>query len=298
MLQSKQSEAFLAVAETGSFELAAERLNITASAVTLRVQSLEKNLGHLLIVRERPCRVTQAGLSLLHYLQHSRLLEQNFIQNLTGKIANSAFYQINIATNADSLATWLLPLLQDALIEQKIIVHFHVDDQSQTHHLLEAGLVNACVTTESQPMKDCVAAYLGRMNYRFTMTPTFARQWFPQGLHRDALRAAPALIFNEKDQMHTHAIQQRFGLNPTQYPHHCIPSSNGFVDAMMMGLGYGWLPNYQAEKSLNNGTLVEIAPKLQIELPLYWHHWRRQSIQLESLTKVLIEQAQLFLNGD
>lgn len=298
MLQSKQSEAFLAVAETGSFELAAERLSITASAVTLRVQSLEKNLGHLLIVRERPCRATQAGLSLLHYLQHSRLLEKNFIQNLTGKIANSAFYQINIATNADSLATWLLPLLQDALIEQKIIVHFHVDDQSQTHHLLEAGLVNACVTTESQPMKGCVAEYLGRMNYRFTMTPTFAQQWFPQGLHRDALRAAPALIFNEKDQMHTHAIQQRFGLNPTQYPHHCIPSSNGFVDAMMMGLGYGWLPNYQAEKSLNNGTLVEIAPKLQIELPLYWHHWRRQSIQLESLTKVLIEQAQLFLNGD
>lgn len=298
MLQSKQSEAFLAVAETGSFELAAERLNITASAVTLRVQSLEKNLGHLLIVRERPCRVTQAGLSLLHYLQHSRLLEQNFIQNLTGKIANSAFYQINIATNADSLATWLLPLLQDTIIKQKIIAHFHVDDQSQTHHLLEAGLVNACVTTESQPMKGCVAAYLGRMNYRFTMTPTFAQQWFPQGLHRDALRAAPALIFNEKDQMHTHAIQQRFGLNPTQYPHHCIPSSNGFVDAMMMGLGYGWLPNYQAEKSLNNGTLVEIAPKLQIELPLYWHHWRRQSIQLESLTKVLIEQAQLFLNGD
>ena len=298
MLQSKQSEAFLAVAETGSFELAAERLNITASAVTLRVQSLEKNLGHLLIVRERPCRVTQAGLSLLHYLQHSRLLEKNFIQNLTGKIANSAFYQINIATNADSLATWLLPLLQDALIEQKIIVHFHVDDQSQTHHLLEAGLVNACVTTESQPMKGCVAEYLGRMNYRFTMTPTFAQQWFPQGLHRNALRAAPALIFNEKDQMHTHAIQQRFGLNSTQYPHHCIPSSNGFVDAMMMGLGYGWLPNYQAEKSLNNGTLVEIAPKLQIELPLYWHHWRRQSIQLESLTKVLIEQAQLFLNGD
>jgi len=35
MLQSKHSEAFLAVAETGSFEQAAIRLNITASAVTL-----------------------------------------------------------------------------------------------------------------------------------------------------------------------------------------------------------------------------------------------------------------------
>ena len=42
MLQSKHSEAFLAVAETGSFEQAAIRLNITASAVTLRLQTLEK----------------------------------------------------------------------------------------------------------------------------------------------------------------------------------------------------------------------------------------------------------------
>ena len=63
MLNSKQCDAFLAVAEMGSFDLAAERLCITASAVTLRVQSLEKTLGHLLIVRERPCRVTQAGQS-------------------------------------------------------------------------------------------------------------------------------------------------------------------------------------------------------------------------------------------
>lgn len=178
MLNHKQCDAFLAVAETGSFDLAAEQLCITASAVTLRVQSLEKSLGHLLIVRERPCRPTQAGQSLLHYLQHSRLLEQSFIQNLTGHMNTSAFYQINIATNADSLATWLLPLLQSTLIEQKIVVHFQVDDQSQTHHLLEAGLVNACVTDESQAMKGCVAEYIGDMNYRFVATPNFALQWF------------------------------------------------------------------------------------------------------------------------
>lgn len=44
MLRHKACEAFLAVAETGSFEQAAIRLHITASAVTLRVQSLEKDL--------------------------------------------------------------------------------------------------------------------------------------------------------------------------------------------------------------------------------------------------------------
>lgn len=45
MLNSKQCDAFLAVAETGSFDLAAERLCITAGVVTMRVQSLENPWG-------------------------------------------------------------------------------------------------------------------------------------------------------------------------------------------------------------------------------------------------------------
>ncbi|MEN8992006.1 MULTISPECIES: LysR family transcriptional regulator ArgP [unclassified Acinetobacter] len=290
MLQSKHSEAFLAVAETGSFEQAALRLNITASAVTLRLQTLEKKLGHVLIVRERPCRPTLAGQSLLHYLQHSKLLEHNFLQNLTGQTAN-AFYQVNIATNADSLATWLLPLLKDLLIEEKIVIHFQVDDQSQTHHLLEAGLVNACVTTESEAMKGCVAEYLGEMHYRFVATPDFIQRWFGQGVTRNALKAAPALIFNEKDDLHTQSIQKNFGLNPSQYPHHFIPSSTAFFDAITMGLGYGWLPDYQSKDLLAAGKLIELSTELSIDLALYWHHWNQQSVQLQKLTAVVLQHA-------
>lgn len=290
MLQSKHSEAFLAVAETGSFEQAALRLNITASAVTLRLQTLEKKLGHVLIVRERPCRPTLAGQSLLHYLQHSKLLEHNFLQNLTGQTAN-AFYQVNIATNADSLATWLLPLLKNLLIEEKIVIHFQVDDQSQTHHLLEAGLVNACVTTESDAMKGCIAEYLGEMHYRFVATPDFIQRWFSQGVTRNALRAAPALIFNEKDDLHTQSIQKNFGLNPSQYPHHFIPSSTAFFDAITMGLGYGWLPDYQSKDLLAAGKLIELSTELSIDLALYWHHWNQQSIQLQKITAVMLQHA-------
>ena len=296
MLNHKHCAAFLAVAETGSFDLAAIQLCITASAVTLRIQSLEKQLGHLLIVRERPCRVTQAGQALLHHLQHSRLLEQGLLQTLTGQTSDSPFYQINIAINADSLATWLLPLLKDILIKEKIVVHFQVDDQSETHHLLEAGLVNACLTTESNAMKGCVAEYLGNMHYRFVATPEFSQQWFKHGVNRDALRQAPALIFNEKDQMHTRSIQQKFGLHPTQYPHHFIPSASGFVDAIVMGLGYGWLPDYQANRYLQNGTLIALTDQLNIDLPLYWHHWKQQSPPLFTLTECLKQHAQKRMN--
>jgi LysR family transcriptional regulator, chromosome initiation inhibitor len=287
MLNHKQCEAFLAVAETGSFDLAAERLCLTASAITLRVQQLEKYLGHVLIVRERPCRVTTSGQSLLHYLQHRRLLEDQLLQQLTGQSKGHDFYQLNIATNDDSLATWLLSTLQEVLLEEKIVLHLQVDDQSQTHRLLEAGRVNACISTEVQAMKGCQAIPINTMTYHLVATPDFVERWFKHGLTRDSVKQAPAVIYNAKDTLHTDLIQQYFGLNPQSYPHHYIPSSTSFVDAILLGLGFGMLPDAQIGTRLETGELINLLPQYRHELKLYWHHWNQQSKQLQKLTSVL-----------
>ena len=296
MLNHKQCDAFFAVAETGSFDLAAARLCITASAVTLRVQSLEKTLGHLLIVRERPCRVTQAGQSLLHYLQHARLLEQSLIQDLTGKASASDFYRVHIASNDDSLATWLLPALRQTLLEEKIALHLQVDDQSQTHHLLEAGLVNACISTEVNAMNGCLAQPLGAMTYRMVATPEFSRQWFASGIGREALRQAPAVIYNKKDRLHTDIILKKFGLSAESYPHHYIPSSTAFTEAVFLGLGFGMVPDYQIAGRLETGRLIEVMPEARCDIQLYWHHWKQQSAPLQKLTAALLQHAHQHMN--
>lgn len=295
MLQSKQSDAFLAVAETGSFELAAERLNITASAVTLRVQTLEKQLGQILILRERPCKVTATGQNVLQFLQQQRLLEHNLIQSLHGQRSPSQFFKFNIASNADALATWLLPCLQEILIREKIIINLKLDDQTQTHHLLEAGLVNACISTEVKTMNGCVAMALGKMRYRMVATPEFAQHYFANGVNREVLRSVPAVIFNEKDHVHDHILQQHFGLTQNTYPCHFIPSSTAFMDAILLGLGYGMLPDLQMQAHLDDGKLIDIMPFAYTDIQLYWHHWKQQSRQLEQLTHALIQQTKTIL---
>lgn len=90
-----------------------------SSAVSLRVQALEKYLGQILIIRGRPCVLTQAGQTLLQHLRHTRLMEQNLLQGLMGKSSESEFYKIALASNADSLATWLLPSIQQTLLKKK-----------------------------------------------------------------------------------------------------------------------------------------------------------------------------------
>ncbi len=296
MLSNKSCEAFLAVAESGSFEEAAQQLCITASAVTLRVQSLEKDLGQILLLRERPCRVTQTGQKLLEHLQHQRLREQNLLQQFMGQSSQHEFHQFSIATNADSLSTWLLKVLQTTLIEHKIALKLSLDDQTQTHQLLETGLVNACISTESIAMKGCEVHYLGQMTYRMVATPSFVEKWFKDGIHRDALRQAPAIIFNDKDLMHHQLILNLFGLNQQSYPHYFIPSSTAFLEAVHLDLGFGLLPEYQIGDDLQTGKLIEIMPNAKTEMKLYWHHWKQQSVLLQQLTIDLLEKAQHQMN--
>ncbi|MFH7803869.1 LysR family transcriptional regulator ArgP [Acinetobacter sp. BSP-53] len=296
MLSSKSCEAFLAVAESGSFDEAAQRLCITASAVTLRVQALEKDLGQILLLRERPCRVTQAGQKLLEHLQHQRLREQNLLQQFMGQSSQHEFHQFSIATNADSLSTWLLKVLQSTLIKHKIALKLSLDDQTQTHQLLETGLVNACISTESTAMKGCEVHYLGQMTYCMVATPSFVERWFKNGIHRDALKHAPAIIFNGKDLMHHQVILNLFGLNQQSYPHYFIPSSTAFVEAVHLGLGFGLVPECQIGDDLQTGKLVEIMPNAKTEMKLYWHHWKQQSVLLQQLTIDLLEKAQHQMN--
>ena len=295
MLTAKFCEAFLAVVETGSFEQAAIRLCITASAVTLRVQSLEKQLGHTLIVRERPCRATTAGQLLLEHLQHQRLMEQNLLQQLGGQYDDSSFYKLNIASNADSLETWLLPSIRDQLLEHRITLNLRIDDQSRTHELLETGAVNACISSEASTMKGCVTHTLGAMRYQMVATPEFIQKWFQTGLDRHAFRAAPAVIYNDKDQLHSDLMLRLFGLNMQSYPYHFIPSATSFVEAIRLGFGFGIIPEMQIQPQLQSGELQVLIPEAQTDVMLYWHHWKQQSAPLKVLTDCIVEQAQALL---
>jgi DNA-binding transcriptional LysR family regulator len=66
----KGLETFAAVAEAGSFEGAARRLNATAPAVSKRISELESELGIRLFERStRSCQVTMQGRALLKFAQ-------------------------------------------------------------------------------------------------------------------------------------------------------------------------------------------------------------------------------------
>ena len=63
--------AFLEIAATGSFQNAAERLNITQSAISARIKTLEERLNRILFTRKRSgIELTDAGIRFQRHAQN------------------------------------------------------------------------------------------------------------------------------------------------------------------------------------------------------------------------------------
>lgn len=292
MLDARKGEALLAVIDSGSFEQAASRLNLTPSAVSQRVSAMESELGMPLIIRSKPCRATAAGQRLVQYLRRARLLEDEFIAD-SGEAAGPL--SVALAVNNDTLATWLLPGLSEFLIREHILLDILLDDQDHTYTLLAQGLALAGVSSHAQPMRGCEVQTLGAMRYRLLAAPAFAARWFPDGLQREAARMAPLMVFDRKDTLQSSFLQRELGLPPGSYPCHYMPASEAFHNAVRLGLGYGMIPEQQFGQELETGALVDLAPAIPTDVMLYWHAWRVQSPKLERLSAQVVAAARKVL---
>lgn len=278
-------DAFETVLQEGSFERAARRLNLTQSAVSQRVKLLEAELGQVLLVRSKPVQPTPAGRRLLPYLAQLRLVEAE-AQRALAPGRRGGPQRLAVGVNADTLATWFLPAVAQVVQDEALVLDCVVDDQDHTHDLLSNGEVLGCVSTRADPIRGCAAERLGVMPYLCVGSPAFRRRWFPRGLTRSALARAPAIVFGRHDDMHDAFLRRHFGLDAGQYPHHVVPSSEGFLAFALAGLGYGFVPEIQARDQLARGELIELTTERE-DVVLYWHHWQVQSPLMAKLAHAI-----------
>ena len=290
---TRQCAALMSVIDSGSFEAAAQQLNLTPSALSQRVRALEIQLGTTLIIRSRPCRATTAGQRLLQHLRRVAEMEQDVAETFSDQPHTPV--SIALAVNADSLDSWVLPALADFLIKENILLDISIDDQEHTHTLLENGTVLGCISAESQAMRGCEAEFLGHMRYQAVASKAFSQHWFPKGMQRDSVRHAPILTFNRKDQLQSQFLREHFGLSDQACPGHYVPATAPYNRAIALGLGWGMIPELMLkDPSLATG-LVRLAARHPVDVPLYWHRWKVQSPRLARLSAKLVKAARLAL---
>jgi LysR family transcriptional regulator (chromosome initiation inhibitor) len=290
----EQLETLAAVVGDGTFDAAARRLNVTPSAISQRIKALEQQLGRVVVVRSKPVRATDSGAALLRLAQQLVVLEQEAAGELGLEGGDASAPVVPLAVNADSMATWLLPALAEVAAQHPLAVELHRDDQEYTAALLADGTVMAAVTSDSKPVAGCTVTPLGRMVYRPVATPGFAARWFPRGVDGVALAAAPLIDFDRKDELQARYIRS-VTRRPVSPPRHLVPASADFATAVTLGLGWGMLPDQQADAARAAGALVTLDDTRSIAVPRFWQQWNLRSALLDRVAAVVVAHARAAL---
>lgn len=283
-------QTLLTIVDEGSFEVAAAVLGISPSAVSQRIKSLEKEVGRVLIRRTSPASATEAGEVLVQAARRMALLQAETNAQLKGRMER---VPLSVAVNADSLATWFRPVLGAVAGFGTATLRLRIEDEAHTLALLRRGDVLGAITREPTPVNGCESMPLGMIRYHAVATPALRNEFLNDG-EVDWSRM-PALRFGPNDALQDADLEGRLGEGvPRRRRVSQIPSSEGFLEAARVGLGWALLPELQAAHLVSAGELVLLDAEV-VEVALFWQRWKLHSDLLDQLTAAVAEAAELML---
>ncbi|MBG6094311.1 LysR family transcriptional regulator ArgP [Nocardioides luteus] len=283
-LDPTQLETLVVIAEEGTFDAAARRLHITPSAVSQRIRALERAAGQVLVRRTTPCTPTEAGEPLIRQGRQLRLLLAEAAASLgADETSADTVVDLSVVVNADTLATWFRPVLDEVATWDRTALRITVEDQGYSADALRRGEVLAAVTSEPKPVQGCTVEPLGRLRYTPGATPELVeRHRKGRGIEWSAI---PMIVFNEKDHLQDEVLAAHGASRPPVV--HRVPSSHDFHEAIRRGLGWGMLLDAQAEADLASGRTIPLPGAKPIDVQLFWQRWRLDSVALDDLSEAV-----------
>lgn len=114
-MDTRQLRSLLAIVETGSFAGAADKVNLTPSAISQQVQALEHEIGALLFDRSsRPPRLTAAGQQMIETAREVLKLTQTAVDAISGRGVAGTLTLGSVRTSALSLLPRAIVGLREA----------------------------------------------------------------------------------------------------------------------------------------------------------------------------------------
>ncbi|MEK7417977.1 MAG: HTH-type transcriptional regulator ArgP [Pseudomonadota bacterium] len=293
MLDYAGLEALAAVVREGSFERAARKLHVTPSAVSQRIKLLEERVGQVLVLRGQPCSGTEAGRRLCLHVEQVALLENDLRRKNPELVpeGQTALPTLKLAVNADSLSTWFMDAMSAFTRDGNELLDISINDQDHTAKRIREGEVMAAVTATSSAIPGCNTWPLGRMRYVAAASPDFIRRYLKDGITPEAMARTPMMSYGRKDSLQDQWLQRLGAEGRRSTPRHFLPSNQGYTRACELGMGWGMHPPLMIGAQLAEGSLVELLPGNDLDIPMYWAHARNAQASLQRLTDCVIQAA-------
>ena len=289
-------KAFLAVAETGSFSLAADHLHLTQPAVSKRIAQLEQQLDARLFDRiGRTVRLTDTGQTLAE--RANAILQQvedteRAIRNLTGDTRG----QLSLATS-HHVGLWRLPDVLKRFIDQHpgVTLDLHFMDSEVAHErILQGELEMAIITLAPTGHERLVAEPVWRDRLVFVCAREHDLS-HRRGITLGDLAAYPAIL----PDMSTFTGRIVKGMFEDHGLRLTVGMSTNYLETikMLIGVGLGWsvLPETMVDGDV---TVLEIDARIERTLGVIHHVNRTLSNAGVAFIELLREASDYSKNPD
>jgi DNA-binding transcriptional LysR family regulator len=163
MLTFKQMEALYWIVQLGSFEAAAARLNTTQSAVSKRVQELERAFDVAVFDRaNRSARLTERGTEFFEHAKELLESRDRIVERMSSK--ESLVRQIRIGVTELTALTWLPRLVAAIQAEYpKVKVEAEVELNAILRERLAAATVDIIIVPQTHEVEPFAATLVGQV---------------------------------------------------------------------------------------------------------------------------------------
>ena len=257
-LSSRQLEAFVVVARTLNFTRAAERLNLTQSALSQRIRKLEEELGAALFVRAPGAvRLTDTGTRILRYCEAKESLESEILADLATSNSEELAGGIRIAGHLSIMRPVALPILAPLLREHpKVHCELINADLKKLPGMLKQGEADLVILDHALPWAALETFHLGDEAYVAIESAQFTT------------RPDVYLDINPDDQI-TERFFQFQGAGPA-YRRSYMADVYGIIDGVALGMGRAVVPRHMLAGRQDVRVLPEYRPQ---PTGVWLHHY-------------------------
>lgn len=250
----RQLETFCWAARLGSFARAAQHLNATQSAVSMRIHEVEDRLGTVLFDRsQRVARLTPEGASLLPYAEEVLLAMDRLIDAAAPEGRQIAGY-VRLGVTENIAVTWLAAMIKDLKLRHPLI---QIELEIGVSHVLEDRLydrsLDMILAACELPASKFHSLRLQSVDFRWMCSPDLAN--VPKLLTPENLADLPIISVTREWQARG-TLLGWFTSNKVHYRN--VTICNTFRTAASMaldGLGLAQLPVELFRKEVQDGRL-------------------------------------------
>ncbi|MBK5411610.1 LysR family transcriptional regulator [Pseudomonas yamanorum] len=262
MITFKQIDALYWIAELGSFEAAANKLNMSQSAISKRIQELEETFDVEIFDRsKRNARLTEKGAELLDYAKDLLERRDYLLERVSTREVLVRRFRLGVTEL--TAFTWL-PALVEALREAypKVQIEPSVELSSELFRKLESDELDLVIVPDAYSDSRFLSTPLGSVENAWMCAPWLVSEPDPVGL--EAL--AGYTVLTQGSHSGTGLLYERWlAAHAVQMPRK-LTSHNLLVQVglALSGVGVSYLPKACLSHLIERGELraLETEPAL------------------------------------